>query len=126
MAMANTEHTVFLGHRETDEEEIIVPLPKAKTNTSARYQQLDDRMIYAARLKDEKSPLHIGINPLLAAASPLFQAIVEVSAEGYAAPAGLKDELVKRIKDFEFHGVISGVWQHRNYRIALCVVYCSG
>ncbi|NCB59085.1 MAG: DotU family type IV/VI secretion system protein [Gammaproteobacteria bacterium] len=107
MAMANTEHTVFLGHRETDEEEIIVPLPKAKTNTSARYQQLDDRMIYAARLRDEKV-LHIGINPLLAAASPLFQAIVEVSAEGYAAPAGLKDELVKRIKDFEFMALSQG------------------
>lgn len=54
MAMANSEHTVFLGHRETDDEEIIVPLPKTKSNAAVRYQQLDDRMIYAARLRDEK------------------------------------------------------------------------
>ena len=107
MAMANSEHTVFLGHRETDDEEIIVPLPKTKSNAAVRYQQLDDRMIYAARLRDEKM-LNIGTNPLLAAASPLFQAIADVSSEGYAAPAGLKEELVKRIKDFEFMALSQG------------------
>ena len=107
MVMANSEHTVFLGHRETDDEEIIVPLPKTKSNAAVRYQQLDDRMIYAARLRDEKM-LNIGTNPLLAAASPLFQAIADVSSEGYAAPAGLKEELVKRIKDFEFMALSQG------------------
>jgi type VI secretion system protein ImpK len=107
MTISNAEHTVFLGHQETDDEEIIVPLPKAKQSTAARYQQLDERMIYAARLRDEKI-LNIGANPLLTAASPLFQAIVEVSVEGYAAPAGLKDDLVKRIKDFEFMALSQG------------------
>ena len=107
MAMANSEHTVFLGHKETDEEEVIISLPKTKTNATARYQQLDDRMIYAARLRNEKA-LHIGANPLLVAASPLFQAISEVSVEGYAAPAGLKDELIKHIKDFEFMALSQG------------------
>lgn len=107
MAMANSEHTVFLGHEETDEEKVIIPLSKTKTDTTARYQQLDDRMIYAARLRNEKA-LHIGANPLLAAASPLFQAISEVSVEGYAAPTGLKDELIKRIKDFEFTALSQG------------------
>jgi hypothetical protein len=45
MARANTEHTVFLGHQATDDEEIIVPLPKTKASTAARYQHLDERMV---------------------------------------------------------------------------------
>lgn len=101
MARTNTEHTVFLGHQAADDEEIIVPLPKTKASTAARYQQLDERMIYAARLRNEKV-LNIGSNALLTAATPLFQAIAEVSADGYAAPAGLKEDLVNRIKEFEF------------------------
>ncbi len=101
MARTNTEHTVFLGHQASDDEAIIVPLPKTKASTAARYQHLDERMVYAARLRHEKV-LNIGSNALLTAATPLFQAITDLSAETYAAPAELKEELVTRIKEFEF------------------------
>lgn len=108
MATPNSEHTVFLGHKETDAEDIIAPLPSHEhPNPAARYQHLDERMIYAARLRDEKV-LSVGANPLLAAASPLLQAMVDVSEEGYAAPSGLKDDLVKRLKDFEFMALAQG------------------
>ncbi len=106
MARADTEHTVFLGHQ--DEDEIsIAPVPKAKSKVAARYQNLDERMIYAARLRQEKI-LNLGKNPLLTAASSVFQAMVMISAEGYAAPSGLKDDLVQRIKDFEFMAMSMG------------------
>lgn len=108
MANPNSEHTIFLGHKETDDEDIIAPLPRSEQhNPAARYEKLDERMIYAARLRDEKV-LSVGANPLLAAASPLLQAMVEVCSESYAAPSGLKDELVKRIKDFEFMALSQG------------------
>ncbi|WP_024871770.1 type IVB secretion system protein IcmH/DotU [Tolumonas lignilytica] len=107
MASVNLEHTVFLGHQENDDADVVVPLPKMTVNKTARYQQLDDRMLHAARLREEKV-LHVGVNPLLMAASPLFQAISEVSIESYAAPAGLKEELVKRIKEFEFMALSQG------------------
>lgn len=107
MARADTEHTVFLGHQEADDDVMVAPVPKAKPKTAARYQQLDERMIYAARLRQEKI-LNLGVNPLLTAASNVFQAMIAISSEGYAAPSGLKDDLVQRIKDFEFMAMSMG------------------
>jgi len=110
MARIDTEHTVFLGHQDTDDDIVIAPLAKAKPKAASRYQQLDERMIYAARLRQEKI-LNLGANPLLTAASGVFQAMISIASEGYAAPSALKDDLVQRIKDFEFMAMSMGCEQ---------------
>ncbi len=107
MTRVDTEHTVFLGHQDADDDIVIAPLAKAKPKAAARYQQLDERMIYAARLRQEKI-LNLGSNLLLTAASGVFQAMIAISSEGYTAPSALKDDLVQRIKDFEFMAMSMG------------------
>lgn len=74
-----------------------------------RFEELEERMIYAASRRPDEG-FNISINPLVSAAAPLFSAIVRIKHSVSAQdPGTLKAELVRYIKHFEAQALNEGV-----------------
>lgn len=73
-----------------------------------RFEQLQERMIYAARLRPEES-FNISLNPLVAAAAELLSEVVRLkhSSNGEELQP-LNHHLVAGIKQFELHALQEG------------------
>ncbi|MBL4829778.1 MAG: type IVB secretion system protein IcmH/DotU [Aliivibrio sp.] len=96
------------------------PSLTAKTN-APRFEQLQERMVYAARLKSEEQSF-VGINPLVDAAAPILGLAAELKLETFQDIDLLKARLIDEIKTFEFQALNFGV--ENNYislsRYLLC------
>ncbi|OEE75059.1 type IVB secretion system protein IcmH/DotU [Vibrio genomosp. F6] len=86
-----------------------------------RFEQLQERMVYAARLKPEEQII-VGINPLIDAATPILGLAADLKKETYQDIELLKARLIDEIKAFEFQALNFGV--ENNYislsRYLLC------
>ncbi|WP_028239102.1 type IVB secretion system protein IcmH/DotU [Stutzerimonas azotifigens] len=102
------------------------PAQSPLTDFSAppKYEQLEERMIYAARLRPAES-FNISLNPLVAAASPLFSEVVQLkrSLEGEDLDA-LNARLCAALKLFEHRALHDGAEssQVMAARYVLCTV----
>lgn len=89
-----------------------------------QYEQLEERMVYAARLRPAES-FNLGLNPLVAAASALLSEVVRLkhSFEG-EEPHALNQRLTGELKLFEHRALHDGVEssQVMAARYVLCTV----
>jgi len=90
--------------------------PLTDFDTPPRFEQLEERMIYAARLRPAET-FNISLNPLVAAASPLLSEVVRFkhSLESEDLQA-LHGQLSSAIKLFEHRALHDG---------ATCSAPCS-
>jgi len=89
-----------------------------------RYEELEERLIYAANRGADES-FNISINPLVSAAAPLFSAIVKLkNSAGQRDLSVLRDELTAHIKRFVAHASSEGVDNSEVFsaRYVLCTV----
>jgi type VI secretion system protein ImpK len=98
--------------------------PLTDFDTPPRFEQLEERMIYAARLRPAET-LNISLNPLVAAASPLLSEVVRFkhSLESEDLQA-LHGQLSSAIKLFEHRALHDGAEssQVMAARYVLCTV----
>ncbi len=98
--------------------------PLTDFDTPPRFEQLEERMIYAARLRPAET-FNISLNPLVAAASPLLSEVVRFkhSLESEDLQA-LHGQLSSAIKLFEHHALHDGAEssQVMAARYVLCTV----
>ncbi len=89
-----------------------------------RYEQLEERMIYAARLRPAQA-FNLGLNPLVAAASALLSDVVRLKHSFEAEDIGaLQARLASEIKLFEHRALHDGAEssQVMAARYVLCTV----
>lgn len=89
-----------------------------------RYEELEERMIYAASRRPDET-FNISVNPLVSAAAPLFSAIVKLkNSAGRRDLVTLRDELTGHLKRFEAQALNEGVEnsQVSAARYVLCTV----
>lgn len=120
MEYARDDRTVILNrHGEA-------PAQSPLTDFAAppQYEQLEERMVYAARLRPAES-FNLGLNPLVAAASALLSEVVRLkhSFEG-EEPHALNQRLTGELKLFEHRALHDGVEssQVMAARYVLCTV----
>lgn len=89
-----------------------------------RYEDLEERMIYASSRRAEEH-FNVSINPLVAAAAPLLSAIIELKARAAEMPLKeLKATLTDHLKRFEAKVLDDGM-EHGQVMVArylLCTV----
>lgn len=90
-----------------------------------RYEDLEERLVYASNRRPEQR-FNISLNPLVAAASPLLSAIIEIkSSRGDASKLEtLKTSLIEHLRHFETRVLEEGV-DHGEVMVAryvLCTV----
>ena len=68
--------------------------PLTDFDTPPRFEQLEERMIYAARLRPAET-FNISLNPLVAAASPLQAQPGKRRPAGPARPGAQRDQAVR-------------------------------
>lgn len=76
--------------------------------SAPKFNQLQERMVYAARIKPEEYNF-AGNNPLISAASSLLCITCDLKKESYQDIELLKPKLVEELKSFEFQAINSGV-----------------
>nr|WP_314873992.1 type IVB secretion system protein IcmH/DotU [uncultured Pseudomonas sp.] len=89
-----------------------------------QFVDLEQRLVYATRPQTHHS-FNISINPLVAAASPLLSAIIEIKSSAKPdALSTLKDGLVAHLRHFETRSLEGGVEQSEVMmaRYVLCTV----
>ena len=89
-----------------------------------RFEQLEDRMIYAAHAQDPQA-FKTGLNPLVAAASTLLSQVVELkSSSGREGLGTVNERLASAVTQFESRALHSGVEssQVMSARYVLCSV----
>lgn len=89
-----------------------------------RFEQLEDRMIYAARLHDAQC-FKVGLNPLVAAASALLSQVIELKGcSGRESLGTVNDRLSAAVTQFEARALQCGVEasQVMSARYVLCSV----
>ncbi|MFL1503883.1 type IVB secretion system protein IcmH/DotU [Pseudomonas sp. S191] len=92
--------------------------------TPPRFEQLEDRMIYAARVQDTRS-FKIGLNPLVAAASALLSQVVQLKGcTGREGLGAINDRLSSAVTQFETRALQCGVENSQviSARYVLCSV----
>ncbi len=105
----------------TQEPHQINPVLTQNMN-APKFDQLQDRMVYAARIKPEEYNF-AGNNPLISAASSLLCITCDLKKESYQDIELLKPKLVEELKSFEFQALNSGV--ESNYVALSRYLLCS-
>lgn len=97
--------------------------PLTDCAAAPRFEQLEERMIYAARLRPAET-FNISLNSLVAAASELLSAMVRLKHSGPEDLAALNEALTAALKRFEARTVHEGVdsSQMMTARYVLCTV----
>ena len=109
------------GHQARKDAE---PLALTDFDAPPRFEQLEDRMIYAARLRPAES-FNISLNALVAAGAGLLSEVVRIKhATGAENMAVLNERLTKELEQFEsralHHGADAGQVKAAQY--VLCTV----
>ena len=109
------------GHHAREDAE---PLALTDFDAPPRFEQLEDRMIYAARLRPAES-FNISLNALVAAGAGLLSEVVRIKhATGAENMAVLNERLTKELEQFEsralHHGADAGQVKAAQY--VLCTV----
>ncbi|KAF2407069.1 type IVB secretion system protein IcmH/DotU [Pseudomonas antarctica] len=89
-----------------------------------RFEQLEDRMIYAARVQEAQS-FKIGLNPLVAAASALLSQVVQLKGcSGRESLSSVNDRLSSAVTQFETRALQCGAESSQviSARYVLCSV----
>ncbi|MNF24140.1 hypothetical protein D3C84_47280 [compost metagenome] len=114
------EKTILLDREDSAPEQA----PLTDHASAPRYEQLEERMIYAARLRPAEN-FNVGINPLVAAAARVFSEIVRLKHSNKPEDLPkLKNHLTELIKLFEYqalHDQVEG-GQVMAARYVLCTV----
>ncbi|PXB95052.1 type IVB secretion system protein IcmH/DotU, partial [Pseudomonas aeruginosa] len=114
------EKTVLLDHQG----QVPAQGPLTDFAEPPRFEQLEERMIYAARLRPGEA-FNVSLNPLVAAASELLSEVVRLKHSTVLENlAALKERLTSAMKLFEFRAVQDGVEnsQVMAARYVLCTV----
>jgi type VI secretion system protein ImpK len=89
-----------------------------------RFEQLEERMVYAARLRPSRD-FNVGLNPLVAAASQLLSEVIRLQQGDIPPDLGaLKEDLTRALKSFEVRALHNGADtpQVMGARYVLCTV----
>lgn len=74
-----------------------------------RYEDLEERMVYASSRRPEQT-FNISLNPLVSAASPLLSAIIDIKSRAEANNLNtLKTSLIEHLRHFETRALEEGV-----------------
>jgi type VI secretion system protein ImpK len=98
--------------------------PVTDSTAPPRFEQLEERMVYAARLPASRV-FSVGLNPLVAAASELLSELVRLKrGDDPQDMASLNEHLTHALKSFEVRALHSGVEgsQVMGARYVLCTV----
>jgi len=98
--------------------------PMTDSTAPPRFEQLEERMVYAAHLPASQV-FNVGMNPLVAAASELLSELVRLKrVEDPQDMATLNDHLTHALKSFEVRALHNGVEgsQVMGARYVLCTV----
>ncbi|MGR3889892.1 type IVB secretion system protein IcmH/DotU [Pseudomonas sp. 1152_12] len=117
---AQDEKTVLLDH----EGRGPAQGPITDYPSPPRFEQLEDRMIYAARVQEAQS-FKVGLNPLVAAASALLSQVVQLKGcSGRESLSSVNERLSSAVTQFETHALQGGVESSQviSARYVLCSV----
>ena len=98
----NDDRTVLVDHSPKDQ---TANLTAAQ---GPRFEQLEERMVYAARLQPEDK-LNLGISPVIDAAAAIFAFVAVIRSRDSEDTSRLKAQLIDEIKAFEFNALNLGV-----------------
>lgn len=97
--------------------------PLTDFDAPPRFEQLEERMIYAARLRPAEA-FNVGLNSLVAAASELFSEIVRLKhASTREDMNALNADLIKKVEEFQVRAFHNGF--ENGEVMGACYVLCT-